>query len=544
MALRRISPELRDAWVDAGWWSDRPLHRAVDDTAAVAPDRLAVADQHDRYTYAELVRHSSALARWLLDQDLRPGTAVALQSSNRVAIPLVHLACDRADLTFLPVPDAWRRTELRHVLERAGAAVFIVPPASDDVDSPALARELREELPDLRIVGTTEGGALDVALDEILAGSGGAPWSVEPDADAPRLAMATSGTTELSRLSLWTANNLRFFLQQFGLAVGFVPGDVALGVAPANGGSTGYVFPVLAPLLHGASSVLLEHWSAPLALELLQREAATLATAVPTQLIKMLQDPALAEHDYSSLRVFNNAGAPLAPQAAMEVERVFGCTIQTVYGASDGGVPVMTRVGDPPEKRFTTVGRALPATDLRIAAPDMAALPPGEVGEVLWRNPTKTFGYLNDAERTDAMFWDDGFYRSGDLGVVDEDGYLRIVGRAKDVIIRGGQNLSPREIEEVIATEPNVSEVAVVGIPDPVYGDRACACVVLRAGGTLSLDGLSQFLAAQDLVKYKWPERLELFTELPKSTGAKVSKVELRAAVLARPEHDRGGERS
>ena len=163
---------------------------------------------------------------------------------------------------------------------------------------------------------------------------------------------------------------------------------------------------------------------------------------------------------------------------------------------------------------------------------------------MLWRNPTKTFGYLNDAERTDAMFWDDGFYRSGDLGVVDEDGYLRIVGRAKDVIIRGGQNLSPREIEEAIATEPNVSEVAVVGIPDPVYGERACACVVLRAGGSLSLDGLSQFLAAQDLVKYKWPERLELFTELPKSAGAKVSKVELRAAVLSRAEHDQGGERT
>jgi acyl-CoA synthetase (AMP-forming)/AMP-acid ligase II len=544
MALRRISPELRDAWAAAGWWSDQPLHRAVDDTAAVAPDRLAVADQHDRYTYAELVRHSSALARWLLDQELRPGTAVALQSANRVAIPLVHLACDRADLTFLPVPDAWHRIELRHVLERSGAAVFLVPPASDDVDAPALARELREELPDLRIIGTTEGGALDVALDEILAGSDGAPCSVERDADAPRLVMATSGTTELSRLSLWTANNLRFFLQQFGLAVGLAPGDVALGVAPANTGSTGYVFPVLAPLLHGASSVLLEHWSAPLALELLQREAATLATAVPTQLIKMLQDPALAEHDYSSLRVFNNAGAPLAPHAAMEVERVFGCTIQTVYGASDGGVPVMTRVSDPPEKRFTTVGRTLPATELRIAAPDMAALPPGEVGEVLWRNPTKTFGYLNDAERTDSMFWDDGFYRSGDLGVVDEDGYLRIVGRAKDVIIRGGQNLSPREIEEVIATEPNVSEVAVVGIPDPVYGERACACVVLRAGGSLSLDGLSRFLAAHDLVKYKWPERLELFTELPKSAGAKVSKVELRAAVLARAERDQGGERT
>ena len=121
MALRRISPELRAAWASAGWWSDQPVHRVVDETAAAAPDRLAVADQHDRFTYAALVQHSSSLARWLCEQDLRPGTAVALQSANRVAIPLVHLACDRADLTFVPVPDAWRAVELRHILELSAA---------------------------------------------------------------------------------------------------------------------------------------------------------------------------------------------------------------------------------------------------------------------------------------------------------------------------------------------------------------------------------------------------------------------------------------
>ena len=491
MALRRMSPELRDAWAAPGWWSDEPLHTAVDDTAAVAPDRLAVADQHDRYTYGELVRHSSALARWLLDQDLRPGTAIALQSSNRVAIPLVHLACDRADLTFLPVPDAWRRTELRHVLDRSGAAVLLVPPASDDVDAPALARGCARSCPTSassappRAAASTSRSTSPrrVRRRTVLGRAGrrthpASPWP-------PR------APPSFSRLSLWTANNLRFFLQQFGLAVG---------LAPATWPSA-WPRPTAAPPAtcslcsrrcctarrRSWSSTGRPRWRSSSS----QREAATLATAVPTQLIKMLQDPTLAEHDYSSLRVFNNAGAPLAPQAAMEVERVFGCTIQTVYGASDGGVPVMTRVGDPPEKRCTTVGRTLPATDLRIAAPDLTrAGRRARSARCCGATPTKTFGYLNDAERTDSMFWDDGFYRSGDLGVVDEDGYLRIVGRAKDVIIRGGQNLSPREIEEVIATEPNVSEVAVVGIPDPVYGERACACVVLRPGASLSLDGL------------------------------------------------------
>ena len=153
---------------------------------------------------------------------------------------------------------------------------------------------------------------------------------------------------------------------------------------------------------------------------------------------------------------------------------------------------------------------------------------------MLWRNPTKSFGYLNDPERTDAMYWDDGYYRSGDLGVVDEEGYLRIVGRAKDVIIRGGQNISPREVEEHIAAEPSVAEVALVGIPDPVYGERACACVVLRPGASLDLDGLVGFLTGREVATHKLPERLELFDELPKSAGAKVSKVELRALVVAR----------
>ena len=535
MALRPLTPELCARWTADGWWSDAPLHALVDATADEAPDRLAVADQHDRWTYAELVARSSALARWLLAQGLEPGDVVALQTANRVAIPLVHLACDRAGLVFLPLPDAWRRAELHNALTRSRAAVLLVPPPGPDVDFLALAEEVRTELGDLRLVGVTDGDGGDFALDQVLAATSGERFARARDANAPGLAMATSGTTELSRISIWTDNNLRFFLQQFGLAVGMEADDVAVGLAPANSGSTGYVFPVLAPLLHGASSVLLEHWSPGAALDLLASERATVATAVPTQLVKLLQDPSIDQHHYA-LRVFNNAGAPLAPQAAAEVEQVFGCTVQTVYGASDGGVPVMTRVGDPPARRYTTVGRTLPATDLVIVDPLLTPVGPGAVGEVLWRNPTKSFGYLNDPERTDAMYWDDGYYRSGDLGVVDEEGYLRIVGRAKDVIIRGGQNISPREVEEHIAAAPSVAEVALVGIPDPVYGERACACVVLRPGASLDLAGLVEFLTGREVATHKLPERLELFDELPKSAGAKVSKVELRAMVVARVE--------
>ena len=150
-------------------------------------------------------------------------------------------------------------------------------------------------------------------------------------------------------------------------------------------------------------------------------------------------------------------------------------------------MPVLTTLDDPDDKRFTTVGD-LPETDLRLLGVDGEAVAGGQ-GEIAWRGPTKHLGYLNDPDRTEAIFWGDGWYRSGDLGVIDSDGYLAVVGRAKDVIIRGGQNISPREIEDLVGTHPAVASVGVIGAPDPVYGERICACVVLRPGASLPDSG-------------------------------------------------------
>ena len=246
----------------------------------------------------------------------------------------------------------------------------------------------------------------------------------------------------------------------------------------------------------------------------------------------MLAEPSLHEHRFN-LRVFNNAGAALAPEVAKEVESVLGCTIQSVYGASDGGVPVMTRTTDAPDQRYTTVGRLLPHTDFRLVDVDLPTSPEGQPGEILFRNPTKTYGYLGDDERTDAVFVDDGYYRSGDLGVL-VDGYLRIVGRVKDMIIRGGRNISPGEIEDLLVSHPGVGEVAVVGIPDPVYGERACACIVPRPGSAPTLADVTDHLLGSGLEKFKLPELVELFDALPRNVGEKLAKPQLREAVITR----------
>jgi len=159
------------------------------------------------------------------------------------------------------------------------------------------------------------------------------------------------------------------------------------------------------------------------------------------------------------------------------------------------------------------------------------AVADGEAGEAVWRNPTKSHGYLNDPARTEEMFWGDGYYRSGDIGVVDADGYLRIVGRSKDVIIRGGQNISPRELEELVAQNPDVLEVAVIGVPDAVYGERVAACIVPHPGRRVDVADLAQFLAVRQVARHKQPEVVELFAELPRNAGGKLAKLDLKAEV-------------
>jgi acyl-CoA synthetase (AMP-forming)/AMP-acid ligase II len=529
--LRVLTPELIEAWVAAGAWQRRRLVDVVLEHAEAQPDKVAVIDGSVRLTYGELARRGRVLAEWMVALGLRPGEVFALQAPSGWPVPAFHLACGLADVVFLPLSDHWRRTEVEHLAALARARALVVPDAGEH-DFLAVAREVERKVASIELVATLEGEG-DADLPELLSRAPRGMPLPAGDPNTGRLAMITSGSTALPRVSLWSDNNLWFFLSQYRDAVGLRPTDVAAQIAPANTGSTGYVFPVLTPLLNGATSAMLRRWSAGAALELLEREHATLATAIPTQLVKMLQERGRRSLD---LRVFTNSGAPLAPEAAAETEQSFDCVVQAVYGASDGGVPVMTRTADPVEKRRTTVGRRLPLTDLRMLDAGLRNVPPGEPGEAFWRNPTKSYGYLNDPERTDEAFWGDGYYRSGDIGVVDPDGYLRIVGRAKDVIIRGGQNISPREVEELIGQHPDVLEVAVIGVPDAVYGERVAACIVPRPGRQPGVGDLARFLAAREVARHKQPELVELFTELPRNAGGKLAKLELKEEVGRRAE--------
>ena len=299
-------------------------------------------------------------------------------------------------------------------------------------------------------------------------------------------------------------------------------------VAPANTGSTGYLYGVLGPLVLGATAHILGRWSARAAAELLADRGCTVAVAIPTQIV-MLMDPALGEHDYGPLRAFLNGGAALPVSVATSAEESMGAALLGIYGASESGIPTCGRHDDPVGKRRTTVGRAVLGQELRLVAEDGHEVAAGEPGEVRWRGPNSSFGFLNQPDFDAMSFEDSGFFRSGDLGVLDDDGYLRIVGRLKDMILRGGLNIYPAEIESHLFELPTVLDAAVVGIPDERLGERTCAVVVLAEGaGQLQVAEVSAFLDAAGVARFKHPEFVVALDELPRAASAKLDKARIR----------------
>jgi acyl-CoA synthetase (AMP-forming)/AMP-acid ligase II len=353
--------------------------------------------------------------------------------------------------------------------------------------------------------------------------------------------MLSSGTTALPKISLYSSNNFHALANQTLDALRCQRDDIAAGLASCGTGAVGYIFPVMSPLLHGASSVLLEHWDPAAGVDMLLKHRCTYAVAVPAQMTQML--PLLKTHsplDFANFRAFFNGGAPLPHEVARQVEELMDCRVLCNYGSTDGGVCVTITWDDSREKRLSTVGRPGVEREVKLVDSNGNTVASGEQGEIYWRSPEKSYGYMNDEAATQVAFTEDRFYRSGDLGRLDEDGYLMVVGRVKDMILRGGRNMSPRIIEDTMIKHPAVLEVAVAAMPDPILGERACAFAVLKNGSKLEFDELIAFLKREKLSVWMLPERLEIMEDLPRSAGGKIAKNKLTAFISARLQEEAG----
>jgi len=538
MELPLTSPEKARQYRAAGLWQDVTLSERFLAQADRFADKLAIVVDGRRATYRQLQRDVLSVANGLLAEGLEPGDVIAGQLPNSYEIPVLHLACNMVGMLYMPLHDSWRALEVGHLLAQAKVKVIISRHLYRDFDYVQMIRDLRLDLPDLKthfVIGESAGDGIKPFEMLVAAEPLGTKQiaSLRPDPDYPAALMLSGGTTAISKISRYSSNDLQAMLNAARDGARFVETDVAAALAPAGTGATGYVYPVLMPLLNGGTSVMLPHWSNPEdAADLMVKENCTYATAIPAQLIKLLPTfRSRPRDDFHSLRVITNAGAPLPYDAAREVEELTGAVIQSIYGATDAGTPTLTAADDPREKRLGTVGRIVRGCECEIRDSDGNALPAGTVGEVTWRGADKSWGYLGADDQTRSVFTQDHFYKSGDLGQFDEDGYLKIVGRIKDMILRGGRNVSPLVIEEALIKHADVQDVAVAAMPDPVLGERACAFVIARPGAGLELAGLLEFLRGEGLATWQLPERLEIMQEFPRSAGGKTLKRELTALV-------------
>jgi len=531
------SPELAARFRARGWWKDQTVYERVRAAALRDPSKIAIIDGERRISYDVLLRTIDIVAGNLLDLKIPKGGIVALQCKNAAELPLMHLAAQRIGRLYMPLHDSWRDIEVEHALKTAEVTTLVIPGVYRDFDHGAMIAGMHARLPKLKHVFVMDGKPGRFRdfkeLFQPHRHSTAALDAERPDPDAPATLMLSGGTTSLSKISPWSSNNLLNSLDAYAEYAGYTSEDVTAAIAPAGTGATGYIYGYLSPLLQGATSVVLSRWKDPEeAIELILKNHCTHAIGIPTQLTLMI--PGLERRkpsDFAGFKVFTNAGAPLSRDTAEKIEHLMGCKIQTIYGATDAGVPTMTSIHDSQEKRLSTAGRVCRGSECVLWDGENKPVPAGEPGEVVWRGPDKSYGYLGDEQATRNAFTADGYYKSGDLGQFDEQGYLRIVGRIKDMILRGGRNVSPRTSEEPLMKHPSVLEVAVAAMPDPILGERACAFVMLKPGKTLSFEEMVAFLTEAKLAIWQLPERLEIVADMPRSTGGKIAKAKLTALV-------------
>jgi non-ribosomal peptide synthetase component E (peptide arylation enzyme) len=531
-----LTKEMIEEYTSEGYWGTMTLGDWLDLHAAYNPDKMALIDPRNRVTYGELKQITDRIALKLLELGLRPGDRIGLQTPNWVEYFYARLACAKMGAVVAPYIFNVREHELEMMLEEVGAKAFIFCSDFNNFDYIAMVERFRGRLPALRhfiCIGERTGGGM-LNLNDIIKEDlesrypPGYLLSFHPSANDIDILMSTSGSTARPKVVLRTPNIFLSLGHHIVQRARLSSEEVVLAVAPVNQG-TGYSVAVVASLIAGCTNVLLERYQAEEALRLIQDEKVTVAVGVPAHMIKMLNCPLIDQYDLSSLRLFYHAGAPLPPDTAADFARRCNCQLMEAYGALDGGTPTHTLLDDPPERVFPTVGKACPGMLLRIMDEKNLFLPAGEVGEVVYKGPNCAVGLYENQEHD---YDDQGWFHSGDLGVLDDLGYLRIVGRKKDIIIRGGQNISPKEIEDVLITYPDIREVAVVKMPDPVLGEKACAFVVVREGGEVSVQKLAEFLLEKNFAKYKLPERVEKISDLPLLPNGKVNKKFLEAEIL------------
>jgi cyclohexanecarboxylate-CoA ligase len=519
----------------AGYWPQQPLSTLFARTAQRYPQRECVIDGTRRLTFLDLERLSQRAALGFRSLGLGAGDVIAYQLPNWWEAVVVFLAAARIGATVNPLLPMFRESELRFTLRQSHARAVVIPGVFRGCDHRELLGALRRDLRALAEVLVTRGepiagmrsfeAFLNTPWDRAPHTNALAPLPIDPDTVA--LLMYTSGTTAEPKGVLHTHNTLAAEVLSLQRVHQITPADRTLMPSPLTHIS-GVIHGILTPALLGTSAVLMERWDPQPAMELIAREQVSYMVGAPTFLQDLLAQSTRSQHAVDSLRLFSCGGAGVSPALMQQARQRFpNCVAKRVYGSTEFPTLTTTDAGDALTHGIDTEGRAIAPAEVRIADESGASLPAGTEGEVQGRGPECFAGYLDAALNAEA-FTADGWFRTGDLGVLDAAGYLRITGRLKEIIIRKGEKISVKELEDAIAAHPAVADVAVIPRPDPDSGERACAVVRVHPGKTIDLAALTAFLAIRGLAKQKWPEQLEVVADLPRTASGKILRAKLK----------------
>lgn len=539
MRVIRYTNEMIDEFSRGGYWTEETFYDFWKRNAEKWPDQEALVDSSYRITWKEAVELVDAIAGRWIEMGFKKDTRIIIQSPNSVYGFLARIASERAGLIALTVYPYLRHKELEFMASQTDAQAVVFPSVYRRFNYLEMFQEIQKKQPSIKhfflLDETVPDGAGANCLSLYQLAQEGLKKSYsDADFDSRRfnpkedvgLLTSTSGTTGLPKLVEWPIAS-RLCTSKARIDIWDLTNkDVTVAVAPHAGGAAGTLTYFAAPLA-GAKIVLMEEFSAESTLKLIEKEKATAIGVVPTHLVRMLEEDE-TKYDLSSLRFIRSAGGYLSPQIAEEVEGRFNAVITSDLGTQDVGSVSGCRVDDPVELRRKTVGRPLPGNQVVLKDENDVPVPEGEPGILWFRGPHAPAGYYRDPKKTAEVFRENGWTTTGDIVKLDR-GCIWILGRQKDMIIRGGQNIYPAEIEGMLNDHPKVANVAIVGMPDEEYGERACAYVVTKPGQSFTFDEMVAFLKEKKIANYKLPERLEIVNELPTvGDSGKVDKKRLK----------------
>lgn len=540
-----LLPPRRARMIEQGLWHERTINDYLDACVAACPDKLALTavqvETGDvrRFTYRELAQMADRIAVGLSRLGVGKNDVVACQLPNWWQFTLVYLACSRIGAVMNPLMHIFRERELSFMLQHGEAKVMIVPKTFRGFDFEQMLTSLQPSLPGLKHV-IAIGGTGANSFEALLSGP---EWENEADAqdiltrsrpgpdDVTQL-IYTSGTTGEPKGVMQTANTLLSNIVPYAERMRLDAETVVLMASPMAH-QTGFMYGLVMPVMLKASAVLQDVWEPKKATALIQQEQVTFtmaSTPFLTDLARTVgEDKQAGGPGVPTLRTFLCAGAPIPGPLVEQARAALGAKIVSAWGMSENGAVTTTLLDDDDERAVNTDGRPLPGVEIKVVDASDQPLPAGEAGRLLLRSCSNFGGYLKRPQLngTDADDWFD----TGDLARIDERGYLRITGRSKDVIIRGGENIPVVEIESLLYKHPAISLAAVVSYPDERLGERACAVVVPKAGQSIDLAEVQRFMKEHKVAIQYVPERVIVQEAMPATPSGKIQKFKLREAI-------------